>query len=532
MPPIKEAKARPPGHSAAAFRGIHAMEASEPLLSAPPRTVRVLNVIALAWVFLELFQFALARPFMDFDMFHEMALAREAIALGHVPLRDSFAYTPTVFPVVHHEWGMGLLLYLVAMIGGSTGLYLLLLALVIATLLICVAVARVRGAHWPEIILCLHLIGPLGTFAYGAVRAQFITLLFMAVTLFLLELDRRKKRWWIWAGFPLFIIWVNMHGGFLVGLGILVLYWAEMALHTRRWNLRLLLVIATSIALTGISPYGYAHVASVAHAALLPRPFVTEWRPLWSDALRLSIFLGSILPAAYGLRAVGWKRAAGLPLFLVCAYLAFRHMRHLGLYGIAWLCYVPGWFGQTAGAAWFRSFWIRRAALLLPVACMLSLLLLVPIIVRRQWGLLMSVRPDETENLSIYYPVGPVRYLQAYHFSGKVMTPFEMGAYISWKLAPAVKVALDSRYEVAYDPALAAKFVALYHADPGWQDTLMQYPPDLILAQNNSKIAPLLAADPAWTRVYVDDAFSLYAREGVSLPVEDHRGQPLLPLFP
>jgi hypothetical protein len=46
------------------------------------------------------------------DVFHEMALAREWLACGAFPREDCFAYTPTVSPAVHHEWGTGLLLYL------------------------------------------------------------------------------------------------------------------------------------------------------------------------------------------------------------------------------------------------------------------------------------------------------------------------------------------------------------------------------------------------------------------------------------
>ncbi len=45
--------------------------------------------------------------FVDPDIWHEMALFREALALGYLPLADQFAYTPTVYPSVHHEWGTG-----------------------------------------------------------------------------------------------------------------------------------------------------------------------------------------------------------------------------------------------------------------------------------------------------------------------------------------------------------------------------------------------------------------------------------------
>jgi hypothetical protein len=59
---------------------------------------------AVAILALGCFLFAGISTFIDFDCWHQMALAREALALG-VPLADQFAYTRTVYPVVHHRMG-------------------------------------------------------------------------------------------------------------------------------------------------------------------------------------------------------------------------------------------------------------------------------------------------------------------------------------------------------------------------------------------------------------------------------------------
>ena len=56
---------------------------------------------------------------IDLDLFHEMALAREALNLGYVPWTDSFAYTPTVPIVVHHEWGLGIIALFLSKLSGA-----------------------------------------------------------------------------------------------------------------------------------------------------------------------------------------------------------------------------------------------------------------------------------------------------------------------------------------------------------------------------------------------------------------------------
>ena len=61
------------------------------------------------------------RSIFDPDSYHEMALFRDWLRAGVFPLGDVFAFTPTVFPAVHHEWGSGALMYFYAMVLGAAG---------------------------------------------------------------------------------------------------------------------------------------------------------------------------------------------------------------------------------------------------------------------------------------------------------------------------------------------------------------------------------------------------------------------------
>jgi hypothetical protein len=93
-----------------------------------------------------MFVYRISSNVVDVDLWHEMSLAREALAAGHVPLADQFAYTPTIYPVVHHEWGAGVAAYVLATTLGDAGIviakYLLALGLGAA----CWFCASRRGA--------------------------------------------------------------------------------------------------------------------------------------------------------------------------------------------------------------------------------------------------------------------------------------------------------------------------------------------------------------------------------------------------
>jgi hypothetical protein len=119
-----------------------------------------------------------------------------------------------------------------------------------------------------------------------------------------------------------------------------------------------------------------------------------------------------------------------------------------------------------------------------------------------------------------------VNYLAERGFTGNVLVGFDWGSYVSWKLYPAVKVSLDSRFEVAYPPEVEAEQHAFFSAEPGWQrllDAESYRATDVILAPRflESRIHEKLADLSGWKRVYRDKTFELFAREASPLPPVD-----------
>jgi hypothetical protein len=130
------------------------------------------------------------------------------------------------------------------------------------------------------------------------------------------------------------------------------------------------------------------------------------------------------------------------------------------------------------------------------------------------------------------YPVGPEAYLRETGLRANVMTPFTVGAYLSWKLHPQVKVSLDGRFEVAYPPGLLAEHLDFFHGAERWRTVLARHPTDLVLVERGWKSETALREDGRWPLVYEDDTFLLFARPGLTLPYRDRRGEPLEGTFP
>jgi hypothetical protein len=156
------------------------------------------------------------------------------------------------------------------------------------------------------------------------------------------------------------------------------------------------------------------------------------------------------------------------------------------------------------------------------------------------WKLQIPAEPAQAPPGAPIYPVGVVDYLKAIEFQGNMMVPFNVGAFVSWNLYPAVKVSNDSRYEVAYPPGLVEEIVAFFQAKPGWQQTLRRYATDAILVPRGSPLEEKLDKDECespgdrWRTVYRDRGYSLYlpASRSADLPVADRTDEILEGTFP
>jgi hypothetical protein len=487
------------------------------------------------------------------DAFHEMSLFREALAQGVFPTQDVFAYTPTVAPAVHHEWGTGAVLYLVTVGSGLglMGLSLLKMLLMASMWLLLYRVARMRGAH-PYVFACLSVaVFPVMWVGFATVRAQLFTLVFIAAQLWMQELDWRGGRAWVLLWLLMLVVWLNLHAGFVVGLGLIALHGTERFVYmsiTRKsfraacmatWHLMLAAPVA--VMSLQLNPYGWQYIPYLARAIRMPRPLIAEWQPLWrthAPLLTLSIFAVSVFLFAYAQRHNRVRRLRGSAFLAICTYMTLKHIRHGSIFGVVWLAYVPAWISRTTlGKELVRIIDVhRRPAIRL---CQLVVSASVLFACCNQFWL-PSLPPQQLYSYASY-PSGVLQYLKQNNFQGNLLTPFHIGAYVSWEGYPDIKVSLDGRYEVAYPEHLMVEHQAFRNGQGEWWKLLDKYPTDAALIDKNSRsyaavldrfgrasAAATRQTQHDWRIVYQDDAFLLLAAEHVNLPTVDRRGQKLL----
>jgi len=478
------------------------------VLSSADQRLRAISCLGCAFFFCAL----IAYNFVDIDLWHEMALIRDSLAAGHLLKSDPYAYTPTIHPWVDHEWGAGAIAYFATGWFGSRAIILLKYGAALGTGIACFLFARARGTDFRLFTLCAPLAAVLAYLGFfSTIRAQAYSFLFAALLLLLLELDKNGSRGWIIPWLVVFPIWVNLHAGFVVGIAFVALHASEQVLRGNRWRHLLwpLLVMPVEVL---INPNGTDYFGYLRRGLFMQRPYSPEWNSfLTLGNASLFAFLLAVAVAVYGLVRVRWNSASGALILFATALEAALHRKMLPFFAVAWLCYVPGYLQPTKAGKWWLGFSTRWPRFLSVAWGAFAIVCLLAAIRSRPWELVVP-QP--------LYPVGAVQYLGGQKFSGNLMVPFRLGAYVSWKLYPAVKVSLDSRYEVAYpDPVVKGVF-DFYGAGPGWRSTLMDSRTDAVLVPVDAAVRTELRTTE-WHPVYVDQQFEIYTRPGLFLPAAD-----------
>jgi hypothetical protein len=462
----------------------------------------------------------------DPDLWGYLAFGRLFWGQGHFPYLDVFAYVPTLKPWVYHEWLTGVLFYPLYQTLGGTGLQVLKYAFALATVGLIYLTARRRGADLLPTGLILFCCISAMSVGYSPVRAQVFTYFFFAFFLYLLETARLSGNWrWLWLLVPIQVVWCNLHGGFLAGLGLILLYAVGEAL-CRRPFLHYLLWFCLAGLATLINPYGFKYWTYLFHAVTMPRPDISEWISILAS-YQHGLVSGQGLFYLLALVCVGvllawrarWREVTPSLVCLLTLYLAVRQYRHLVFFALTFGAYLPllltDYFRELQN--WPRLMTLNhRLGSKIPTLIIILLISLLSyrFASRNPFTLQLPTEPKLGIQYEMYYPLGAIGYIEQRHLSGKLLVFFDWGEYCLWRLYPQCRVAIDGRYETVYADDLTKKYFSFLWVQGDWREFLEEYPPDMILIEPRSRLYTRLSNDSRWCQVYADLGCALFQRQG------------------
>jgi hypothetical protein len=229
----------------------------------------------------------------DPDVWWHLRLGDWIIAHHQIPAGELFAYTAFGNPLVAHEWLSELIFAALAAVGGLALVTFVMGAVAWSGMLATVLRGRLRGAGPVVIAVGLALGARVAEPVLGT-RPQIFTFALVCWTLWIAESYLRSGGRRIWLLPPLFLLWANLHAGFIAGIGFLaIVLAAEMV--KQRWSLgaaaprkrvkTLAIALGASALAACVNPYGPSLFVFAATTGATERTKgIIEWQsPNFSD---------------------------------------------------------------------------------------------------------------------------------------------------------------------------------------------------------------------------------------------------------
>ncbi len=480
-------------------------------------------------VFLLLIVFLIAsRTPLDSDLWWHLRSGQVMAETGKPLLVDLFSFTRGGEVWINHSWLGEVLIYQIYRLTGWTGLSAW---MGVTAMMIAVVIWHISpGGLFTRaglVLLASMACSPLWT-----PRPQFFSLLLLAVLILFMRgrFDRGGPSIWL---IPLFfILWSNLHGGYMMGILYLLVFTLGLFFdaigsleETRKIELqqsgRLLLISIASFLLTAVNPNGWKMwtIPFETVGVNLLRQFIQEWASpdfhaveVWPFAAWMLIILFSLgrskvrvdyrhlfpalfffLLALYARRNIAGAVLASTGILSISWENAWEEMRIHTLLP-DWMNRVLDWYQKHRGKELAES---HKRILNLTLAGLMGLFCFSKLAAVTHPILMEAFE-------SRYYPKKALEFIQAnpQEEGNHIFNAYNWGGYLAWK-APNIPVFVDGRTDLFGDDILG-QWVSVMQANEEWEEILGKWDVDRIFIEPDRPLVK--AAELAgWTEIYRDD---------------------------
>lgn len=459
------------------------------------------------------------------DVWLHLSVGRFIARYGVVPTTNTFSFTEPSAPWVGHEWLYQRLSYGLYTVLGPGGLIALRISLFLATLGFLFRAVHRRG--WEVLTFGgLAAIASVMSIRFND-RPEMFSAVFIALYFYLLDDWRQRGGRKIWTIVLLQALWSNMHGYFLIGLVLLVVFCLGELL-SRRWR------EARSLAIVGL--------ASFAACLLTPHFFRGLWATVGSAFTLTQGNISEFAPAfsSFGeFWSADWLETEKWIIWVPLASMALNHKRTPATYWLLWASLL-GMFLKSqrnilfyaviaapitlenirqvleANAWMIRLDHLRRLNITLQVI-LTGLMLggMFDALTGRNFRRKGHFLEPGSGLSALFAPAAACDYIEQAGLKGPFFNSYLTGNYLLWRF-PERPVFVDGRGFEAYSRG----FMSFYRDVSGNRISVAElrrtYPVNFFFLSpfRDSSVLPLIGAlsrDPAWKAVYVDHAAVIFA---------------------
>jgi hypothetical protein len=338
----------------------------------------------------------------------------------------------------------------------------------------------------------------------------------------------RGRRRMLWILPLLMLIWVNVHGGFLLGFVLLGIFWLAgvwnwfqarlgrieevlQKIAARKRAQDLLAVGILSAAASLGNPYGWklhAHIFSYLSNRFLMDHIEEFHSPNFHDVAP-KCFLVLLLIAIAAFIACGRElRMSHILTALFAVYAGLYASRNLPVSSILLVMVVGPLLSSRAPArGFFQRMMDTESSLrghVWPIAAILVTLWIAANGGRVGSKALMDAHFDPKR-----MPVEAVNYLEKSAIKGPILSTDYWGGYLIYRLYPREQVVVDDRHDL-YGAEFLKSYLKMLHGESGWEEFLRNHEASGLLLPKDAALSNILLQGNRWKVVYRDDIAILF----------------------
>jgi hypothetical protein len=451
------------------------------------------------------------QPIKNYDIWWHLKTGEIIYQSWDIPDKDIFSYTKAGEPWTNHEWLSQLIFYITYKLFGFYG------PIILKTFVLMLSFFIIYKRNQ------LFLNGYFNVFSIAVIvmishvswlsRPLIFTFLFIPLILYILDLYILRDKKILWSIPLIMIVWVNLHGSFILGLLLLFLYVINALVHNRKKGVYLSKILAASIAATLINPntyeillYPLQYVTESVHTK-----YILEWQS--PSFHTFSAFEGALLLSIIVLAFSKRVSALDIVLILLFTHLGLFAIRNTTIYA---LIVVPIIFKYA------QLLVEQRISILnIPQNALrtfsLSFSIAFLVIGATLFGYNFYVNSFEylKDSPVVYkkFPKDAAEYLLQ---NEEELSKYNMfnyygwGGYLIWKLYPTYRVFVDGRADLYGD--FIGEYAKVKNLRPEAPEILKKYNISLILIPKGIALDLYFNESTSWEMIYVDNVSVIYLR--------------------
>ena len=459
-------------------------------------------LLFISFIFIILALKTLTYNTIDMDYWARLLQGNAFWELGHILKQDPFSYTQT-HAWLDHEWGSSVIFSFIQNNFGFNGILFfrtLIVTSIFTLIFFTIKLQTEKNNDFLNIVYFIFSMAAMPTIVQSGLRCHFFTFLFFTLFIYILELVRKKDKNKLLVLLPIIMLfWSNIHGGCVSGLGLLGLYTIGEFLNKKDWK-KYLLTLVCSLAVMFINPYGFDFVKFIFMASTMERPFVTEWISAFAHQNPLFLIEFKILFCInFAIILLNLKKLktdyTKLFILVACAFLSFKYVKNTPFFIIVSFMFLYEYIVNI-----FNEKLPKKQEKIITLLLIITTLFFTGKTCKEylQYSFLLE------------QPLRVVEFLKANQLKGKIISPFDMGSYISYKLFPDILIYMDGRYEEVYPKELKDNLDNFYNVQGEWYKVL-ETNPDYIIVPTDATVNDNLSTIKEYKLLYRNEINSLYS---------------------